>query len=180
MTTTIAFLRGINVGGNKTIRMARLRDLFDGAGLGPAGTLLNSGNVVFQTGESDRRSLATSLEKSIEEAFGFRPAVMLRSAGELSRIIERNPFPAMAHDDPSHLIVMLLAEKPAKGAQERLSAAYQGPEEIHISGEQVYVTYPKGIGTSKLTNILLEKQLGTIGTARNWNTMEKLQAMCGL
>ena len=83
----------------------------------------------------------------------------------------------MAKDDPSHLVVMLLAAKPDKDAAKRIAAAYQGVEEIRIAGEEAYVTYPNGIGKSKLTNVFLEKQLGVSGTARNWNTLTKLLAM---
>ncbi len=102
---------------------------------------------------------------------------MLRDAAALRKIVEKNPFSAMAKSDPSHLVVMLLAAKPDKDAAKRLAAAYQGVEEIKIAGEEAYVTYPNGIGKSKLTNVLLEKRLGVAGTARNWNTVTKLLAM---
>ncbi|HYB00575.1 MAG TPA: hypothetical protein VED37_10205, partial [Ktedonobacteraceae bacterium] len=54
---------------------------------------------------------------------------------------------------------------------------YNGPEEIHIIGQEAFIYYPEGIGRSKLTNTLLEKKLKTAGTARNWNTILKLQQM---
>ena len=66
----------------------------------------------------------------------------------------------MAKDDPSHLLVMTLAKKAKAGAKASLAKVYSGPEEIEIKGENVYLTYPNGIGTSKLTNALLEKHLG--------------------
>jgi uncharacterized protein (DUF1697 family) len=99
---------------------------------------------------------------------------MVRSAAALKSIVEKNPFVEMAKGDPSHLVVMLLASKPDKQAAKRLAAAYQGIEEIRIAAEVAYITYPNGIGTSKLTNVFLEKQLGVAGTARNWNTVTRL------
>jgi uncharacterized protein (DUF1697 family) len=174
LTTFVALLRGINVGGNKTIRMGALKALFEAHGLSPARTLLNSGNVIFASRERDRAKLGESIEETIEAEFGFRPAVVLRSTAELRRIVADNPFPAMAKADPGHLVAMLLAGKPQKDAAKRIANAYSGPEEVRIAGEDAYITYPKGIGRSKLTNALLEKQLGVAGTARNWNTVTKL------
>jgi uncharacterized protein (DUF1697 family) len=174
MVTYAAFLRGINVGGNKTIQMRALKALMEAHGLVGVRTHLNSGNVVFASDEADRGALGASLEAAIEQEFGFRPAVMLRSAAELSQAIAKNPFPQMAKDDPSHLLVMFLAGKVRKSGAERLAAAYSGPEEIRMAGETAYITYAKGIGTSKLTNALLERHLGVAGTGRNWNTVVKL------
>jgi uncharacterized protein (DUF1697 family) len=177
MPAYVAFLRGINVGGNKTVPMARLKALFEALGFTSVKTHLNSGNVVFASGEKDRAKLTENIEAAVEKEFGFRPTTMLRDAAALKKVVAKNPFPAMAEDGPSHLVVMLLAAKPDKDAAKRLAAAYQGIEEIKIAGEEAYVTYPNGIGKSKLTNVLLEKQFGVAGTARNWNTVTKLLAM---
>ncbi len=177
MPVQVAFLRGINVGGNKAVPMARLKALFEALGFAQVKTHLNSGNVVFAATEKDRAKLANAIEDSLEKAFGFRPATILRDAAALKKIMERNPFPKMATDDPSHLVVMLLATKPDKDASKRIAAAHRGVEEIRILGEDAFITYPNGIGKSKLTNALLEKQLGVAGTARNWNTLTKLLAM---
>jgi len=177
MPAYVAFLRGINVGGNKTIAMAKLKALFDALGFENAKTHLNSGNVVFASGRKDRAKLAAEIETAIEKAYGFRPAVMLRDAAALRRIVKENPFPDEAENDPSHLVVMFLSAKPDKDAAKRLAAAYDGLEEIRISGDNATITYRAGIGTSKLTAALLEKHLGVTATGRNWNTVTKLLAM---
>jgi uncharacterized protein (DUF1697 family) len=179
MTVFFAFLRGINVGGRTTIKMAALKTLFEGLGLENVKTLLNSGNVIFATKAKDRRKLTKTIEGAVEKEFGFRPAIVIRTAAEVGKIIAKNPFPDMAKSDPSHLLVMTLAEEPKAGAKERIAEVYAGPEKIEIKGENVYLTYPNGIGRSKLTNALLEKQLGVVGTARNWNTLTKLLERAG-
>ncbi len=171
-----ALLRGINVGGNKTVGMAELKALLEAQGLQSVRTLLNSGNVVFSAGDQDGVKVGKAIEDAIAAALGFRPAVIVRSAGELELIVRKNPFPAMAKDDPGHLVVMCLSGKPGKDALTRLAKAYAGPEQIRVAGENVYLTYPNGIGKSKLTNVLLERHLGVTGTARNWNTVLKLRA----
>jgi len=176
MAVYVSFLRGINVGGNKTIPMAKLKAAYESLGFARVKTLLNSGNVVFETTEKNRGKLAKTIEAAVEKEFGFRPVIALRTAAELGKIIKKNPFSDMAKDDPSHLLVMALAEKPKAGAKANLARVYPGPEEVEIKGENVYVTYPNGIGKSRLTNALLEKHIG-IGTARNWNTLTKLLAL---
>lgn len=174
MTTFVAFLRGINVGGNKTIRMEALKGLFDALSFTGVRTHLNSGNVVFVSDEKDRPRLSKLIGDAIEKEFGFRPAVILRSVFDLQKIVKKNPFADAAKADPSHLLVMLLVAMPHKHAAARLAEVYGGPEEIRIAGDTVYLTYPNGIGKSKLTNTLLEKHLRVVGTARNWNTVVKL------
>jgi uncharacterized protein (DUF1697 family) len=174
MPVFIALLRGINVGGNKTIQMARLKTVLEELGFENVKTHLNSGNVVFITKEKSAAKLTKTIEAAIEKEFGFRPTVVLRTVAELSKILAKNPFTEMAESDPSHLLVITLAGKPHADAKARLAKAYQGPEEIKIAGENVYLTYPNGIGRSKLTNMVLEKHLGVAGTARNWNTLAKL------
>jgi uncharacterized protein (DUF1697 family) len=176
MTVFVAFLRGINVGGRTTIKMATLTTLFENLGLENVKTLLNSGNVVFAAKKSSS-PLAKELEDAVEKEFSFRPAIVLRTAAELKKIMAGNPFPDMAKDDPSHLLVMTLAKKPKAGANASLAKVYSGPEQIEIKGDNIYLTYPNGIGKSKLTNALLERHLGGAGTARNWNTLTKLVAL---
>ncbi len=177
MPVQVAFLRGINVGGNKTISMAKLKALFETLGFGDVKTHLNSGNVVFAAEDRNRAKLTRTIEEAIEKEFGFRPATVLREAKALRRIVEKNPFSKMAKDDPSHLVVMLLSAKPDKDAGKRLADACRGVEDVRVAGEDAYITYPNGIGTSKLTNVVLEKHLGVAGTGRNWNTVTKLLAM---
>lgn len=173
MTVFVALLRGINVGGNKSIRMAELKALLESLGLADVKTLLNSGNIVLAAKESDPAKLTKLLEDAVEKKFGFRPAIILRTAAELKKVLAANPFSNMAKKDPSHLLVMTLAKKAKAGAKVDLARVYSGPEEIEIKSENVYLTYPSGIGKSKLTNALLEKHVG-VGTARNWNTLTKL------
>ncbi len=177
MPLFVSLIRGINVGGKKLIKMDALKAVHEGLGLTDVRTLLQSGNVVFKARGRGGGSLAGRIEKAIEGEVGFRPTVITRSGTDLKRIAEHNPFPKMARSDPGHLVWMALAGKPDAAAKTRLAKAHSGPEEIAIKGEDAYITYPNGIGRSKLTNALLEKALGVAGTARNWNTLTKLLAI---
>jgi uncharacterized protein (DUF1697 family) len=172
-----ALLRGINVGGNKIIKMEALRALCEALGLAGAQTLLQSGNVVFQSGEADRAKLARRIEGGIEKKFGFEARVVLRSSADLRRVIRENPFAGGKERNPSLLHVMFLEARAATKSFEALRSGFSGPEEMHIAGEELYLYYPHGAGRSKLTNDFIQRKLQVTGTSRNWNTVGKLLEM---
>ncbi len=68
----------------------------------------------------------------------------------------------------------MLKDAPDRTAAAALTDAIRGRESLRVKGRQAYVVYPDGVGRSKLTMALIEKKLGTRGTARNWNTVLKL------
>jgi uncharacterized protein (DUF1697 family) len=177
MSHQVALLRGINVGGHNQIAMADLRTLFETLGFSSVQSLLQSGNVVFESEQLKGSALERLLEVETTKRFGLSIDYLVRSAKELRSIIANNPFEDEAKRDPSHLLAMFLKAAPKGPEVTGLEAAIQGPEVIRADGKQLYAVYPAGIGRSKLTNTLIEKKLGTRGTARNWNTILKLAAM---
>jgi uncharacterized protein (DUF1697 family) len=177
MTTQIALLRGINVGGNKQIAMADLRQLLEALGFSNVRSLLQSGNLVFQSDRRAAAALERLLEVETEKRLGVSVGYLVRTASEWKPIIARNPFPGEAERDPGHLVVVFLRDAPQAKDIKALQAAIQGPEVIRGDGRQLYAFYPDGQGRSKLTLTLIEKNLGTRGTARNWNTILKLAAL---
>jgi len=177
MSIHIALVRGINVGGRKQIAMSDLRDLLGELGFAGVRSLLQSGNLVF---ESDGRTGA-SLERLLETETAKRLHVpvdyLVRTDDEWQAIVARNPFVDEAERDPSHLVVMFLKAAPQTKELEAVQAAIKGPEVIRAEGKQLYAIYPAGIGRSKLTLTLIERKLGTRGTGRNWNTVVKLASL---
>ncbi len=109
MPVVVSMLRGVNVVGRNKIDMPALRALYQRLGLRNPQTYIQSGNVVFATEETDLKPLATRIESAIEKKFGFRPAVVLRTAAELRDAIARNPFASRAGILPNRLIVFFLA-----------------------------------------------------------------------
>ena len=174
MNTYIALLRGVNVGGNRKIAMADLRAMLAGMGFSGVHTVLQSGNIVFR---STQKPSAAMLESETEKVLGLKTRYFLRTAKEWRAILDANPFSEMAKDDPSHLLVFLLDGKPSAAALKSLAGAIKGKEKIHGAGTHLYATFPDGIADSKLTNPLMDRQLGVIGTGRNWNTAAKLAAL---
>jgi len=175
MAICVALLRAVNVAGYGSVSMSALRTFFEDLGFAGARTLLQSGNVVFDAGSLADAAIERRLEAEAEKRLGLRTAFFVRRAAEWQALIAANPFPDEAELDPSHLVVVCLKAEPSKAAVARLQAAIKGPELVRVgSGRHVYVTYPAGIGRSKLTAAMIEKALGGAGTARNWNTVLKL------
>lgn len=177
MSTFLAFLRGINVGGNNKIPMADLRQMFEGLKMQEVKTILQSGNVAFQCTGRKAAELEGILEKETAKRFGGSIDYMVRSADELAAIVKENPFPKEAKDDPSHLLVLFLKETASKDAEQKLNAAIKGREVVKVYGRNAFAIFPDGIGTSKVTTTMIDKNLGTRSTARNWNTVNKLLAL---
>ena len=176
MTSYVALLRGINVGGKKMIAMAELRETLTAMGLADVKTLLQSGNAVFRAPARPPAKLETSLEQAIGARFGFTPDLHVRTADEWRGVIAANPFPREAKSDPGHLLVTFFRAPLDPAAVRKLQAAITGPERVRCDDRQLYMTFPDGIGTSKAT-LLVDKLLGARGTARNWNTVTKLAAL---
>lgn len=177
MTSHVAFLRAINVGGTGKIAMAELKALAEKIGLSEPRTLLQSGNLVFGSKSTSAAALEKLLEREVAARFGVKPDVMVRSAKELDAVIARNPFAKEARNDPARLHVHFLKSPTSAAQVAALSAAVKGREAVKGAGAEVFIYFPDGAGHSKLTGAVVERHLGTRGTARNWNTVIKLSEM---
>lgn len=173
----VALLRAINVGGKNALAMSDLRDLLADLGFPEAKSLLQSGNLVFDGGKQAGELLESLLEGETAKRLGISVDYLVRSAAEWAEVVAENPFPKEAKTDPSHVTVMFLKMAQSPKTVKSLQASIKGPELIRGHGRQLYIVYPAGIGTSKLTGSLIERKLGTRGTARNWNTILKLLAL---
>jgi len=179
MTIYIALIRGINVGGHKAVAMSDLRDLLAGVGFDGARSLLQSGNLIFRSDAQTGAGLERLLETEAGKRLGLHADFFIRSAKEWREVVARNPFRKEAERDPGHLVVMFLKAAPKANDVKEVQAAIVGPEIVRADGRHLYIVYPAGIGKSRLTNAVIEKKLGIRGTARNWNTVLKLNALAG-
>lgn len=177
MATYITLLRAINVGGHAKLPMADLRAFFAKLGFANAQTLLQTGNVVFTGAKKATASLERLLEAELAKRLGLKTDFMVRTAPEWEALVAANPFPDMATADPAHLVVMFLKADADPKKAKALQAAITGREILRAKGKQAYITFPDGTGTSRLTNAVLERALGTRSTGRNWNTVLKIAAL---
>lgn len=176
MTTYIALLRGINVGGHRLIKMADLKAMFVALGFGGAQTYIQSGNVVFDADKAEQ-PLRERIEQQIAATFGFPVVVALRTHDELARVIMACPFAQDTLAEGERLYVALLAETPASVGIERMLASKIEPDEFRVLGREVYLLYRQTMRATLLTNNLLESKLGVPSTMRNWRTLTTLAAM---
>ena len=177
MSTHIGLLRAVNLAGRNRLGMAELRELLSGLGFEDVHTVLQSGNVLFRGGGRASARLEQVLEKAVHERLGLQTDFFVRTAGDWKDVIAGNPFPQEARRDPGHLLVMFTKGVPGRAEVAALQRAITGREVVRAKGRQAYIVYPDGVGRSRLTSALIEKMLGSRGTARNWNTVLKLGAL---
>ena len=175
MTTIISMLRGVNVGGHNQIKMDALRSLYESLGLKNPQTYVQSGNVVFKMKEKNLAALAARIEDAIEQKFGFRPGVVLRTAPELKDVIARNPFAKRRDINPGKLLVVFFNEEPGQDDCGSLQRVKAEGEEVQADGREFYLYFPDGAGRSKLFAAI--GRLKKSGTSRNWNTVTRLLEM---
>lgn len=175
MTTWIALLRGINVGGKKSVPMAELRGLAESLDLQDVATYVRSGNLVFDSDEA-ATALVSRLEEAIADRFGFTVSVLIRDSASFHSIAESHPF-ERDENDPRFLVVAFLDREPAVKISEAIPAADYEPDRASLQGTELYIHYPNGSGRSKLTLDVIERRAGVRGTARNWRTVQRLAEM---
>ncbi len=177
MVICIGLLRAVNLAAHNQVGMAALCGVIERAGLKGVRSVLQSGNVVFASSSRSTASLELKLEQALEAQLGLKTAVFVRTAAEWNELIDANPFKTDAKRDPGHLLVVLLKSAADKTKTTNLRSAIVGRERVEVNGRVAYITYPDGIGRSRLTTALIEKHLGTRVTGRNWNTVMKLAAL---
>jgi uncharacterized protein (DUF1697 family) len=173
----VALLRGINVGGNKKVPMADLRAMTAKLGFTDPRTLLQSGNLVFDGKAQPTAKLEQLFETATKQTIGVECSYLVRTGDEWKGIVAANPFAKFASADPSHFAMTACREAPDPAALEVLRSEVRGKEDFRVVGRELFACYPDGMGTSRLALALSKNKLGTICTARNWNTVLKIQAL---
>lgn len=173
--TYIALLRGINVSGQKIIKIDELSKLFEDLGFKNVKTYIQSGNVVFNSKIESSEKIVKSVEKKIKEVFSFDVTVIIRTGDEFRKIIQTNPFLKTKLVDK--LYVTFVSNIIDNKYLEKLHKYKSESEEFRLIGKEIYLYYPDGYGRTKLTNNIIESKLGVKATTRNWNTVNKLFEM---
>jgi uncharacterized protein (DUF1697 family) len=172
MARTVALLRGINVGGNKKVPMAQLREVLTELGYSDVKTYVNSGNVVF----GGRKASQRRIEDALEETFGWRIPVVLRTREELAAVLEADPHGRIASNPSRYLVSFSGSAEPLDAS--KVDDVTPGPNEaLAIIGREAYLWLPDGVHASPLAKAIVDRRFGVVLTARNWRTVEKLYAM---
>jgi uncharacterized protein (DUF1697 family) len=175
MPTCISFLRGINMAGHYPVKMADLSALYKGLGFNDAETYIQSGNVIFSSESAfEAKDIAGIIEAAILKRFSYNVPVMIRTTGELRKILMSNPFLEEDNFDPSKMVAIILYEKPTEEQISKMKDIDYPPDKYVITGNEIFVYCPNGFGRSKLYTNFFEKKMGVVGTARNWKTITSL------
>jgi uncharacterized protein (DUF1697 family) len=177
MTSYVAFLRGINVGGKKLIKMDALARAFQSLGFENVKTFIQSGNVIFDDAETDLEILTKKLETTIHNSFGFEVRVMLQTVAALQGILKRNPFKKVESDSDLVFFVTFLSANPAAKPKLPLVFPAENVEIIAIKDRAAFILCRrKKNGMFAFPNAFVEK-LGVSATTRNWTTVNKIVAL---
>lgn len=177
MKTHISLLRGINVSGQKLIKMAELRKMYKSLGFSDVRSYIQSGNVIFSAPEEEEGVLIHRIAAAILDTFGHEVSVLVRTVDELERVIGANPFPKEAERDPKKVHVVFLAEKPEEEMVKELAEVKSDREGVVCIGRELFLSLPDGAARTKLTNAVFERKLKMPTTARNWRTVTILADM---
>ncbi|MGH2574654.1 MAG: DUF1697 domain-containing protein [Ignavibacteria bacterium] len=169
-----AFLRGINVSGQKLIKMEDLKKIFLSMGFKNVQTYIQSGNVVFDTSGLNHDVLHKRIEKELNKSLGYGVVTILRTITEIERIINNNPFKKEKIEGETKFYVTMLAEKPTSKQKKELESFKDNVDKFKIINREVYILCYKGYGKSVFSNNFIEKKLGMPATSRNWNTINKI------
>ncbi len=171
MQTYIAFLRAINVSGQNPIKMDALKETCQGMGLINPRTYLQSGNIVFESNETNIGSLTNLISKQLASAFGYLIPVLVLSREELIRVQLNNPFAKIKQVDPTFFHVTFFANPIDSAVLADIPVPNAAGDSFVMGLQEVYIYAPGGYGNTKFNNSFFEKKLKTPATTRNWNTI---------
>jgi len=174
MNTYISLLRGINVSGQKKVKMAELKSLYESLNFENVSTYIQSGNVVFES-SLDNKALKTTIETAIEKHFKFDVPVLILNPNQLIDAAKNLPFTTIdIEQEGSKIILFFLSNTISAQQGNSLQAYLTNSEQLVIGDGVIYLYCPAGLGKSKLTNKLIETKLQLTSTARNMKTVNKL------
>ncbi|MEM9648058.1 MAG: DUF1697 domain-containing protein [Bacteroidota bacterium] len=174
MKTFIALLRGINVSGQKKIKMADLKQALTAGRLSHVQTYIQSGNITFKSEVPERADQERKIQKVIQKEFGFEVPVLVLTAKEIESILSANPFKS---EEEKSLYFVLLKAAPQSELVHEFNQQKFANEDFHITERCVYLCCKAGYGKAKLSNNLVERKLKVEATTRNFRTMMKLLEM---
>ncbi len=177
MPTYISLIRGINVGGHKSVKMDALRKAVEALGFEQVRTYVQSGNLVFQAPKQSTGAVSKKIETVILKKFGHEVSVISKTPEELQAAIEKNPFLKNKALAEERLYVTFLSDRPEAANVKKLDAISSGDDEYRWQDDVIYFHLPNGAGNSKLATAPLEKWCSVRATTRNWRTVNNLHQM---
>ena len=174
-TTWVALLRGINLGSNKRVAMADLRELLEARGYQDVRTHMQSGNALFTAGRTAAATLERTISSAIKRELGVETVALVRSAAEMAAVVEHNPFAGRRGVDTKQLHAVFLSKAPARATTASIEMDAFAPSEYAFGKRVVYARLPRGVIRSPMPN--WERMLGVRATMRSWAVVLRLREM---
>lgn len=176
MNTYVVFLKGVNIGGHKKVKMDVLKKALATYRFDHVRTYINSGNIIFQS-EENKEAIKERVNQIIEANFGIKAEMIIKSEAELLSIIDRNPFDIEKETEHNKRAVVMLSEKVEPDQMSIFQKEGKVDEKFYLIDDLLFIYYHNGFGKSKFTTSYIERKLHVTTTARSWNTMLKLTEM---
>ena len=177
MEKYVSLLRGINVSGQRMIKMEALRAMYEKLGFSHVQTYIQSGNVVFCYTQTPTVGLENKICQQIAQNFGLEVPVLVKTLAELTEVVQNNPFAQTQMADESKLHVTFLSAQPQQIYIDKIHEKQYSPDEFVLTNQTIYLFCPNGYGNTKLTNSFFENKLKLTATTRNWKTVNVLLNM---
>ena len=175
MPQLFAFLRAINAGPGRVVKMEVLRRAFESLGFSGVATFLGSGNVVFETSAKHAGPLEKKIERRLQQVLGYKASVFIRTLAELKELADLEPF-ENSEIHGADLNIIFLADHLDERSKAKLLALRTGTDGFHVRRREIYWWRHKKPGTLLYSTVPLEKLLPVSFTIRSTNTIRKLAA----
>lgn len=176
MTTFVALLRGINVGGNNMISMKSLKASFEELGFKQVATYINSGNILFKSAQSDARKLEVKIEKMLVAEYQLGCKVVIRSAEEMASLVRKLPKDWTGDKDWRYNVIFLRHTIDSKDIVKELNVKPEIEQVTYVPGTLLWSAHVKDLTRTAMAKMASHKLFQEM-TVRNVNTSRKLHAL---
>ncbi|KGO95169.1 DUF1697 domain-containing protein [Flavobacterium subsaxonicum] len=179
MPVYLALFRGINVSGHNMIKMDALKKLMEAEGHQNVETYIQSGNVVFETEDTNRDRVGKSLETLMYKEYGYDVVIFMMDINDVRKAIDSNPYTGREPEGQGakKFFVAFLNGVPTTSGIDQINKYNRSDDAFKVVGNVLYLKLAQSAADSKLTNVFLENKLGLKATTRNWNTTLKVLEM---
>jgi uncharacterized protein (DUF1697 family) len=173
----VGLQRGINVGGNKKIPMAQLREVAADVGLSDVATYIQSGNIVWTGPDDDGDAQRDRLEQAIKKTFGFEVEVIVVGAARFRRIPAAMPWPKAA--DRPKMVHAGFSRRPINAGAADVLMARATNEVVAVVDGVLWIDFKDGAAKTALSPAAIDKAVGSTTTLRNINTIAAIRGLLG-
>jgi uncharacterized protein (DUF1697 family) len=169
-----AFLRAINAGRGRTVKMQSLRRVFESLGFCSVATFIASGNVIFETTTMRTETLEGKIEKALRKALGNEVRTFVRGEAELAKIAKYRPFAESKFDDTWQMNIILLADNLNQKVKQSVEALRTNTDVFEVHGREIYWLRRTKHNGGLFSTVPLDKILGGAFTVRGADTIKKI------